>query len=408
MRDAPVRHPCPAATARPVAAAARRHLFSLVLLVAAAVPLTGADPRPPRAWDGVAAPLLGTGPHAASAQHESFAALVARLSEPGGYFDTDNLISNEASYLQALDRLRALGVHGGAYIGVGPDQNFSYIARIRPRAAFIIDIRRDNLLEQLWLKALFELSRDRADYLSLMFGRPRPAFRVPAGEAGLVRLLDYVDATPPDPRRVAAARAAVHAALRRFGVPLSAEDTATIDRFHDTFIAAGPALRFSTLGQAPRSYDPTYRQLLLERDRAGHRASYLVGEEDFRFVKQLEGRGRIIPVVGDLAGPHALRAIGDEARAEHVAVSAFYTSNVEFYLMREGSFDRFAANVATLPLAPASVIIRSWFHPFRAGPADAVPGHASTQLVQPIRRFLERMRAGGYRSYRELVLGDGG
>ncbi|HEX6070025.1 MAG TPA: hypothetical protein VFZ18_09375, partial [Longimicrobiaceae bacterium] len=57
----------------------------------------------------------------------SFAAVVARLSEPGGYFDTDNLISNESSYLHVMEGLRRLGVRGGAYLGVGPDQNFSYI-----------------------------------------------------------------------------------------------------------------------------------------------------------------------------------------------------------------------------------------------------------------------------------------
>src|SRR5438045_1426667 len=31
-----------------------------------------------------------------------FAAQVAELSEPGGYFDADNLISNERSYLQVM------------------------------------------------------------------------------------------------------------------------------------------------------------------------------------------------------------------------------------------------------------------------------------------------------------------
>src|SRR5688572_26443298 len=69
--------------------------------------------------------------------------LYARLSEQGGYFDSDNLISNETSYLHALDDLRAKGVRGGAYIGVGPDQSFSYIAEIKPELEFSIDIRRD-------------------------------------------------------------------------------------------------------------------------------------------------------------------------------------------------------------------------------------------------------------------------
>src|SRR5437762_12116713 len=92
--------------------------------------------------------VMAGAPAAASrAQSPSpFAAQIAALSEPAGYFDTDNLISNERSYLQVLQDLRRRNVRGGAYIGVGPDQNFTYIAEIRPTIAFIVDVRRDNLL----------------------------------------------------------------------------------------------------------------------------------------------------------------------------------------------------------------------------------------------------------------------
>src|SRR5258707_607516 len=72
----------------------------------------------------------------------AFAELSSQVSEPGGFFDTDNLISNEDSYLHAITTLQQLGIHGGAYLGVGPDQNFSYIAAIQPQIAFIVDIRR--------------------------------------------------------------------------------------------------------------------------------------------------------------------------------------------------------------------------------------------------------------------------
>src|SRR5215204_4388412 len=83
----------------------------------------------PRQGPGQAASGLG----ASAAAATEFGRLIERLSEPGGYFDTDNLISNEASYLHVLGRLRKLQTSGGAYIGVGPDQNFSYMAQIRPR-----------------------------------------------------------------------------------------------------------------------------------------------------------------------------------------------------------------------------------------------------------------------------------
>ena len=104
----------------------------------------------------------------------SFAGLVAHLSEPGGFFDSDNVITNEVSYLHVASQLEKKGVHGGVYIGVGPDQNFSYIALIRPSIAFMLDIRRDNLLEHLLFKSLFEMSRNRLEYLCLLLGKPVP------------------------------------------------------------------------------------------------------------------------------------------------------------------------------------------------------------------------------------------
>src|SRR5580692_3816763 len=96
---------------------------------------------------------------------QSFASRIEHLSEDGGDFDTDNLISNERSYLDVVPALHATGVSGGTYIGVGPDQNFSYIAQIRPAIAFIVDIRRDNLLLHLLFKALFAAAHNRTEYV---------------------------------------------------------------------------------------------------------------------------------------------------------------------------------------------------------------------------------------------------
>src|SRR5438067_3328203 len=99
-------------------------------------------------------------------------ALTEALSEPAGTFDlSDNLVSNEPG---VAENARGLGPSGGVYIGVGPEQNFSYIARLRPAMAFIIDIRRENRNLHLLYKALFTLSSDRADFVSRLFSRPRP------------------------------------------------------------------------------------------------------------------------------------------------------------------------------------------------------------------------------------------
>ena len=61
------------------------------------------------------------------------------------------------------------------YLGVGPEQNFPYIIALKPGMAIIFDMRRGNLHEHLLYKAMFELSNDRADFLSRLFSRARPA-----------------------------------------------------------------------------------------------------------------------------------------------------------------------------------------------------------------------------------------
>lgn len=340
---------------------------------------------------------------ARAAPDSSFAQLIAALSEPGGFFDTDNLISNEASYLHVLGPLRRLGVTGGAYIGVGPDQNFSYIAAVRPEIAFIIDIRRDNLLHHLLFKAIFANARNRLEYLCLLFGREPPADIDRWTGESLDEIVEYVDVMPAAAPAFEAAHRRIHTTLGTFGVPLDSADYATIRRFHETFHRAGLDLRFSSRGRPTRSYYPTYRTLLLETDMDGQRGNYLADADRFAFVKELQARNRIIPVVGDLAGDHALAAIGDEIRRRHLAVSAFYASNVEYYLMLDRSFDRFAATLAeSIPFADNGVIIRSYFGRGWPHPQN-VRGYYATQLVEPAGAFVDQQRNGGYRSYADLV-----
>src|SRR5215831_8019261 len=105
---------------------------------------------------------------------DTFVRVVTDLSEEGGYFRYENFLSNELGFQHVIPALRETTKPGGVYIGVGPEQNFTYISALQPRIAFIIDIRRQNMLEHLMYKALFELSEDRADFMSRLYGRQRP------------------------------------------------------------------------------------------------------------------------------------------------------------------------------------------------------------------------------------------
>jgi len=311
----------------------------------------------------------------ATVAQSAFARTIAELSEPGGYFDTDNLISNERSYLSVLPDLDRAGVRGGAYVGVGPDQNFSYIAHIRPAVAFIVDIRRDNLLLHLLFKALFAQAGTRVEYLAALVGRAPPRDPGPSRTSSIGEIVAAVDeAAPLGPPEVSALRTRLNAEIARVGLPLSAEDRTTIARFHQAFIQAGLDLQFTSTGRSPQSYYPTYRDLLVEDDGQGRQRNFLASEAGYQFVKSLQARDLVIPVTGDLSGRHALAAIGRLLAARDERVSTLYASNVEFYLSRSGTFNRFLDNLRALPRTDQAVVIRSRFG-----------GGGSTSEVQPIR-----------------------
>jgi hypothetical protein len=337
-----------------------------------------------------------------------FAALVARLSENAGYFDSDNIISNEESYLQISSQLTKVGTHGGAYIGVGPDQNFSYIALIKPSIAFMLDVRRDNLLEHLFYKSLFSLSRNRFEFLCRLFGKPIPPDVDHWTGRQIGAILVYLDRSPTDSGAVAETRRLINERIAGFGVPLDAHDRAMIERYRAEFVSDGLDTRYSSIGRNNRMDYPTFRQLVLAPDRAGRAASYLAEEEPFQFVRSMETRDLIVPVVGNVAGDKAVKAIGQYATDHHLAISAFYLSNVEQYLLgRDGGFDEYARNVIALPRDSTSVIIRSYFgrlgmvHPLYVPAA----GNISTSMVETIDSFAKRFTGGELRGYADLVFG---
>ena len=338
----------------------------------------------------------------ASRDHRSFAALSARLSEPGGYFDSDNLISNETSYLHVMAKLREIGVSGGVYIGVGPDQSFSYIAKIRPKLAIMIDIRRDNLLQHLLFKSLFGRARNRIEYLCEYFGKPFP--KTKGWEARSIKeLVDYIDSTASDSKLFEKSLRDVRQDVQRYGIPLSQSDLESIGKVQRAFFSAGLDIRYSSYHRPPRSIYPPYRDLLLETDLAGNQQNYFNSEDDFQFLKKLEDQDMVVPVVGDLSGPQAMKAIGQYIAEIKERVSAFYVSNVEFYLQRQGTFDKFIENVRSLPIDSRSVIIRSYFNYYAPAHPQAEPNHFSTQLMERIDDLIKQCAAGDCDSYNDIV-----
>lgn len=339
------------------------------------------------------------------ARKRSFGMLVERLSERGGYFGSDNLVSNELSYQHVLGKLDRMGVSGGAYLGVGPDQSFTYIARIKPRIAFMIDIRRDCLLQHLMFKSIFMMSRNRIEYMSLLMGRPVPRDSRRWNNKTIGELADYIDRTPADEKLIERTRAEVRRRALTFGITLSERDLETIDEIYRAFANSGLEVRYTIRDRPTGRFFPAYRELLLEKDLDGKQCNFLAAESDFQYLKEMQDKDLIIPVTGDLSGPKAVRAIGDYLREVGETVSAFYLSNVEFYLVRNGSFDRFVDNVKFLPIDSKSVLIRSYFNYayYTSQHPQTVDNYFSVQLLQTLESLVRDQNAGGYENYYDLV-----
>lgn len=333
--------------------------------------------------------------------------LVTSLSEPGGYFRSDNFVSNESSFQQVIPELLHDHTAGGVYLGVGPDQNFTYIVALQPKIAFVFDIRRQNMLELLLYKALIEQSADRAEFLSLLFARPRPP--------GLVRdpsadgLFQAFNGVAPDSglfrrNRAAATDWLVH----RHRFRLTQDDLAKIEYVYGAFFTQGPALSYSFSSPPRWGYGrmmPTYAELMMETDGQGGHRSYLASDENFLRLKRMEENNLIVPLVGDFAGPKAIRAVARYLKERGATVSAFYTSNVEQYLFRQGDdWRKFFDNVAALPVDPSSTFIRAVFnYGGRWDYQNPNPGPRSLTLLCPIAEQLLAFSEGRIQSYYDVV-----
>lgn len=291
--------------------------------------------------------------------------LSQELSEPNGYFRSDNLLSNELYYPDVLPQLVRQAKPGGVYLGVGPEQNFNYIVAIRPKMAFITDVRRGNLHTQLMYKALIEMSSDRADFFSRLFTKKRPDGLGDASTADEI-VGRYWEATAvtlgEDVYKQNLQAIKDHLTKSPHQLPLSNEDLEAIAVIYYNFYWFGPSITYnsSTSGNSGRgSSMATYADLMIAKDAELVSRSYLATEEGFRFLKDFQQRNLLVPVVGNFGGPKTLRAVGQYVRERGGTIAAFYLSNVEQYLTQDNLWGQFCANVATMPLDEASTFIRS-------------------------------------------------
>ncbi len=336
------------------------HLF-LVLLVLAS---------------GITSLLIAAPPVPTQLTDEQFWKLSSSLSEQDGEFRSDNLLSNELSFQYVIPELLAAAQPGRVYMGVGPEQNFTYIAALKPSMAFIIDIRHGNLDVQLLYKALFELSANRSEFVSKLFSR-KPMTGFTAQTTARDLFTAYLRSEPSRELYDANLKAILDHLKAKHGFPLSAGDLDGIEWAYSNYYRFGPEISYnssSSSGAAPDivgvqggfggrrggGFNGTdYATLMVADDGTGKERSFLANDENFTTLKNLETRNLLVPVVGDFGGPKAIREVGKYIRSIDGMVAAFYLSNVENYLNQDGKESAFLASVSTLPIDASSRFIRS-------------------------------------------------
>src|SRR5687767_14274605 len=332
---------------------------------------------------------------------QEFWKLVTESSEADGFFQSDNLVSNELTLQHIIPELVKGRSPGGVYLGVGPDQNFTYIAAMRPRVAFIVDIRRGAMLQHLMYKSLFEMAEDRADFLSLLFSRPKPAGV--AADAAPIQLLEAFYPVAADSTLYWRTLKAFDDRLtKQHAFVLSKDDLEGIAFVFTSFFLAGPDISYNYgQGFGRNRGMPSFADLMIATDAEGLNRGFLGTEQHYGVVRQLHLRNLIVPVIGDFAGPKALRAVGEYIRAHGAVVSAIYTSNVEQYLFREPhKWQQYYQNVATLPIDSTSTFVRAVFN---FGYSGGGSGARSITMLQPVTELLKAVREGKVQSYFDVV-----
>lgn len=317
----------------------RSYLLTVVLLLF--VQLAGAQTLPTQLTD------------------QEFWKISSDFSEPDGTFRSDNLLSNESWFQYVVPELNKTAKQGRVYLGVGPEQNFTYIAALKPLMVFLFDVRRGNLDLHLMYKALFELSKDRAEFVSRLFSKKRPDGLGTESSARAI-FAAYSTVESSETLYKENLRAIQDHLTKTHGFTVSPNDLEGIEYVYNNFYRFGPNINYNSSSRGGfGGGGVAYEDLMVATDESGQSRSYLANEENFRVLKSLHTKNLFVPVVGNFSGPKAIRAVGQYLKENGGQVSAFYLSNVEQYLRQDGIWDNFCRNVAALPLDQSSTFIRS-------------------------------------------------
>jgi hypothetical protein len=355
----------------------------------------------------------------------TFWRMMTEMSEPWGVFRSENFVSNETSYQWIIPELQRTVPAGRVYLGVAPDQNFTYMVAMKPSIAFIVDIRHQNAMQHLMYKALMETSNTRAEFLARLFARP--VLQGVDTASTVVALFNALANTRPDSALYRDnLRAIIDQLTKTHGFALSDSERVSLNCVYGAFFSQGPTLTYNygsecrNTGGSPGGGGfrgggggfgsmPSYLSMMTEMDGAQVDHGYLATEANYSALKDLEQRNLIVPLTGNFAGDKVLRGVGQYAKDRSAMIGAFYVSNVEQYLfMQADEPARFYRNVATLPLDESSTFIRSYSMGGRGFGGQVTlnlkqQSGRSMQLISPIQEMLKAFDAGQIAMYVQVI-----
>jgi len=328
--------------------------------------------------------------------------LVTEFSEPNGDYAYQNFVSNEITLQRIIPPTKRAIKPEGVFIGVGPEQNFTYAAALRSKMAFVVDIRRQNLILHLMYKALFEMSANRAEFVMNLFSRARPSYV--DERTNVAQTFDLFLRKPVDPEMQIRTAGAIKATLARHGFNLPSEDLAKIDYIHQVFLKGGPNISYDFMSEAPPTGIPypTYIVLMNSTDATGQNWSFLATEDNYQYVREMQRKNMIVPLVGDFAGPKTLRSIAGYLKQHNTNVAAFYVSNVELYLDPQ-QLQTFYASVAAMPYDSSSILMRFVNHANNRSMAWWKDSMTHQSVVSRISDLADQVRSGKMLKYPDIL-----
>jgi hypothetical protein len=331
--------------------------------------------------------------HAQNETKSPFWNILKRLDDPPtGPSSADNLMTNEDSVASVVDEISKVVPKGQVYLGVGPDQNYSLMAHLEPSYGFILDYRKKNQLLHLLQKALVENSADRHAYLEHFWNRNLP--ELPLSLNDIEKEFKILAKQPQNELLVQSAKELVTQTMSKWNI-LNDKEFHEIATIQARLAGPGPDARFLAL----KMY-PTLGSLITMPSRSGQPSHWLASDRTYAAIRKMQLSDQILPIVGDWAGPGAIRRLAEHLKMNQLQVGCIYISDVEFFLLRGGLFQKYLENLSALPRHPESKIIRTSTRELNH--TERVSGRSSTTVVRSLSRFLKSAKTGKIESWEDL------